>query len=80
MTKTQINIELEPEFVAVLDAMAGKALRRQSVARMLLIAALEAVQENGGRVHLPPRLRVNDDSNYSPITFRINEPKHEKRK
>jgi hypothetical protein len=80
MTKTQINMELEDELIATLDKMAGKALKRQAVARMLLIAAIEAVQANGGKVHLPPKLAVTEDSDFRATSFRINEPQTTKRK
>ena len=72
MTKTQMNMELEDELVAVLDKMAGKALKRQAVARMLLIAAIEAVQANGGKIHLPPKFTVEDK--VSVETSRLSEP------
>ncbi len=83
MTKTQMNMELEDELVAILDKMAGKALKRQAVARMLLIAAIEAVQANGGKIHLPPKFKVaNDDEKTlaSEINYRLNEPTSPKRK
>ena len=76
MQKTQINLDLEDEFIEVLDKMAGKALKRQAVARMLLIAAIEAVQDNGGKVHLPPKFTVFDDSPFQATRF--NEPKSAK--
>lgn len=62
MVKTQVNLELEGELIAVLDGLAGRALKRQAVARMLLIAALEAVQANGNMVHLPPKFKVDGGS------------------
>jgi hypothetical protein len=49
--------------------MAGKALNRQAVARMLLIAAIEAVQANGGKIHLPPKFTVHDDSPFGATRF-----------
>ena len=68
MTKTQLNIELESEFIAVLDILAGKALKRQGVARMLLIGALEAVQANANMVHLPPKFVVADGQEVKPAS------------
>ncbi len=78
MKKTLVNLSLEDDEVATLDAMAGKALNRQAVARMLLIAAIEAVQSNGGKIHLPPKFTVHDDSPFHATRF--SEPKPEKRK
>ena len=51
---------------------------RQAVARMLLIAAIEAVQANGGRINLPPKFIVHDDSPFTATRF--NEPKPSKHK
>ena len=53
--------------------MAGKALKRQAVAKMLLIGAIEAVQSNGGKIHLPPKFSGVDDSPFHAIRF--DEPK-----
>jgi hypothetical protein len=72
MNKTQINLSLEDDAIELLDEMAGKALNRQAVARMLLIAAIEAVQANGGKIHLPPKFTVHDDSPFTGTRF--NEP------
>ena len=79
MKTTLVNLRLEDDSISVLDKMAGKALNRQAVARMLLIGAIEAVQANGGRVHLPPKFQVEDD-NFTATAFSINEPKPEKKK
>lgn len=78
MKTTLVNLRLEDDAIEVLDKMAGKALNRQAVARMLLIAAIEAVQANGGKVHLPPQFQVHDDSPFVPT--RLNEPKPHIRK
>jgi hypothetical protein len=78
MKKTLVNLSLEDDEIAILDAMAGKALNRQAVARMLLIAALEAVQRNQGRLHLPPRFEIGD---LPPVRFgNLNEPSTKPRK
>ena len=74
MTKTQINLDFEDEHIAVLDKLAGKALKRQAVARMLVIAAIEAVRANGGTISLPPKFAVEDKTLAEVPTFRINEP------
>lgn len=76
MKTTQVNLRLEYEAIATLDAMAGKGLNRQAVARMLLIAAIEAVQANGGKIHLPPKFTVDDGDKISAVidSSRLNEP------
>jgi hypothetical protein len=74
MKKTLVNLSLEDNEVAVLDAMAGKALNRQAVGRMLLIAAIEAVQANGGKINLPPKFAVADDSPFSATRFSEQKP------
>jgi hypothetical protein len=71
-------LKLDTDYTDVLDIMAGKALNRQAVARMLLIAAIEAVQANGGKIHLPPKFTVHDDSPFG--VMRLSEPKPEKKK
>ena len=73
MTNTQVNLRIDDDMIATLDQMAGQALNRQAIARMLLIAAIEAVQANGGKIHLPPKFNVQDDSPFVPTRF--NEPK-----
>lgn len=78
MNTTLVNLRLEDDAVAALDKMAGKALNRQAVARMLLIAAIEAVEENGGKINLPPKFSVHDDSPFRPTRF--HEPQPQKRK
>jgi len=72
MKKTLVHVQVDDAEIAELDKMAGKALTRQAVARMLLIAAIEAVQANGGKIQLPPKFTVHDDSPFS--TTRFNEP------
>ena len=61
MTNTQVNLRIDDDMIATLDQMAGKALNRQAIARMFLIAAIEAVQANGGRINLPPKFAVADN-------------------
>jgi hypothetical protein len=78
MESKVLNLRLETSECATLDKLAGKALNRQAVARMLLIAAIEAVQANGNMVHLPPKFAVADESPFLPTRF--NEPiPHKKR-
>lgn len=74
MTTTQINIRLEDAHIAVLDTLAGKSLNRQAIGRMLLIAAIEAVQANGGMIPLPPQFAVGDKISASGTSYRLNEP------
>lgn len=76
MTKTQLNMELEDAELAVLERMAGKALKRQAVARMLLLAAIEAVEENGGMVSLPPKFYVVEKR--GEAVYRLNDEKERK--
>ena len=73
MTNTQVNLRIDDDMIATLDQMAGKALNRQAIARMFLIAAIEAVQANGGRINLPPKFAVHEESPFTAIRF--NEPK-----
>jgi len=72
MTTKLVNIRLEDREIAMLDKLAGKALNRQAVARMLLIAAIEAIEENQGKLDFPPRLTVLAEE---PVTYRINDKK-----
>jgi hypothetical protein len=72
MQSKLVNLRLEEAEIAVLDKMAGKALNRQAVARMLLIAAIEAVERNGGCINLPPEFSVI--SKKQRISCGINEP------
>jgi hypothetical protein len=69
MKTTLVHIRLEDEKLTVLDALAGPALNRQAVARMLLIAAIDAIQLNQGRLHFPPRFEVPSER------FDLNDPK-----
>ena len=73
MKNTQVNLRIDDDMIATLDQMAGKALNRQAIARMFLIAAIEAVQNNGGRINLPPRFAVVNEPDLIPA--RIKEPK-----
>ena len=77
MKTTLVNLRLEDKAVAVLDHMAGDALNRQAVARMLLIAAIEAVQANGGRIELPPRFVIPNETRVP--SYSINEPQRKNR-
>lgn len=72
MQTTLLHLRIEDLEVEALDKMAGKALNRQAVARMLLIAAIEAVQANGGKIQLPPKFTVADDFPFHATRF--NEP------
>ena len=67
-----VNLRLSEDEIKALDKLAGKALNRQAVARMLLIAAIEAVELNQGRLDLPPRLSVSPAEGH--ISYRTNEP------
>ena len=75
MESALVNIRLESKQIEALDKLAGQSLSRQSVARMLLIGAIEAVQNNHGKIHLPPKFAVADDTSFTASAFRINEPK-----
>jgi hypothetical protein len=82
MKTALVHLRLEDDEIASLDKMAGRALNRQAVARMLLIAAIEAVQRNGGRIALPPRFEIAPETTIPKIemerTSYLNEP-HKKR-
>jgi hypothetical protein len=80
MKTTLLNLRLEDEQIAILDRMAGKALNRQAIGRMLLIAAIEAVEANGGKIQLPPQFIVRDDTTFREATYKLNEPKSTQRK
>ena len=71
-----MNLRLEMDSVAVLDKLAGKALNRQAVARMLLLAAIEAVQKNQGSLSFPPQFQVaGANKTLETISsYRLNEP------
>ena len=76
-----LHIRLPADDLSVLDALANNILSRQQVATMLLHAAVEAVQANGGRVHLPPKFTVandEDSSSFAPASPRINQPTKKK--
>jgi hypothetical protein len=60
MKTTLLNLRLEDTEIAALDELAGRALNRQAVARMLLQAAIEAVRNNQGRLNFPPCFSVTD--------------------
>ncbi|HEY4414516.1 MAG TPA: hypothetical protein VGO57_02400 [Verrucomicrobiae bacterium] len=78
MQTTLLHLRIESDEAAALDKLAGKTLTRQAVARMLLVAALDAVKRNQGKLNFPPELTVHDDSPFTATRF--NEPKTEKRK
>jgi len=61
MKNQLVNLRLEADLIEILDHMAGRALNRQAVARMFLIAALEAAQAHGVQISLPPKLVVAED-------------------
>jgi hypothetical protein len=62
MKTIQVNIRLEQEKIDVLDTLAEKGLNRQAVARVLLWAAIEAIQESQGHLHFPPRFKIPAES------------------
>ena len=55
METSLVHLRLEADEIALLDKLAGKALNRQAVARMLLIAAIEAVQKKSGKPSVPTK-------------------------
>ena len=74
-----LHIRLPADDLAVLDALANNILSRQQVATMLLHAAVEAVQANSGKVHLPPKFNVADDEESSSFaSLRTNQPQKRK--
>lgn len=74
MKTTLVNIRLEDAEIAILDELAGRALNRQAIARMLLQAAIEAIQKNQGRLNFPPCFDVADPPH--PVSrLELNEPK-----
>ncbi len=74
METTLVNIRLENAEVEVLDRMAGRALNRQAVARMLLIAAIEAVEKNQGQLSFPPKLVIESKGLTTQPIDRFNQP------
>lgn len=71
---------MEEKQVEALDAMAGNGLTRQGIARALLVAAVEAVQRNGGNITLPPRFVVWSENGSRETGYTTNEPKLSHRK
>jgi hypothetical protein len=80
MTTKIFHLRLESDAVETLDKLAGTSLNRQAIARMLLIAAIEAVQANGGKIQLPPKFTVAEDAPFSVTGFRVNEAKPDKKR
>jgi hypothetical protein len=81
MQTTLVNLRLEDDTVNILDKLAGKALNRQAVARMLLLAAIDAVERNQGSLSFPPQFTVAGDKTTPAISsYRLNEPHSAKRK
>ena len=74
MKTTLLNLRMEQDCIDELDNLAGKALNRQAVARMLLIAALDAVRKNQGNLKFPPEFQVASALPFEPTVFRIKEP------
>jgi hypothetical protein len=58
MTKNTIHLRLSAEELAAIETVSGGLLPRQTMALFLLRAALRAIEQNGGRVDLPPVFRV----------------------
>lgn len=79
MKTTLLNIRLETSQIEKLDELAGEALNRQAVGRMLLIAAIDAVRRNQGKLTFPPKFEVRDETPFAATSFRINEPKTTKK-
>lgn len=78
MKTTLLNLRLEESEIAILDELAGRALNRQAVGRMLLQAAIEAIQKNQGRLNFPPCFDVSDPPH--PVSrLELNEPKRLKK-
>ena len=74
METSLVHLRLEADEIALLDKLAGKALNRQAVARMLLIAAIEAVQKNQGSLAFPPKLTVENKALAEIESVRLNQP------
>lgn len=74
MKTTLVNIRLEDASIETLDRLAGKGLNRQAVARMLLMAAIDAVEKNQGNLHFPPQFSVEQKALDSIEMSRLNEP------
>jgi hypothetical protein len=72
----QVRIRISDDAASVLDALGRGVLSRTDIATYLLNAAVEAVKENGGWVHMPPRLLVVDER---PTEYRLNEKSSKKR-
>ena len=76
MDSNVLHLRLDKEECEMLDKLGGKAVTRQSVARQLLIAAIEAVQRNQGSLRMPPQFTVIDNAPFPESRgYHINEPK-----
>ena len=62
---TQIRIRILDEDVELLQKLAGKSMSMATVAAGLVTAAIDAVRENKGKLHFPPKLLVSD---FEPMT------------
>lgn len=75
MKTTLVNIRLPDNQIQTLDTMAGDALNRQAIARMLLSAAIDAVQRNQGRLNFPILFEIAASNREISPHFEMNEPK-----
>lgn len=76
MDSNVLHLRLDKAECDTLDKLAGKGLNRQSVARTLLIAAIEAVQKNQGNLRMPPQFTVIDNAPFEHSRgYHVNEPK-----
>lgn len=76
MKTTQLRLRLSPDELETLDEMCIASFTRQSIASMLLSAAIHAVRENNGRMSFPPRFTVGIHDEKLAI---MNEEKHRRR-
>ena len=73
MKSTQLRLRVSPDELETLDEMCMAAFTRQSIASMLLSAAIHAVKENDGKMSFPPKFTVGiHESNPTTQTERYN--------
>lgn len=70
MQTQQIRFRLHKDELAVLDELGSTVLSRQSVAAMLLSAAIAAVREQPGKLSFPPKFTIGEEVR----TLQLNEP------
>ena len=63
MQTTQFRVRVNEDNSATLRRLAGDSgVQPIDIATMLLHAAVAAVRENGGKIHLPPRFKVIEET------------------